>query len=401
MRTNLDDLAAINHYCFGGQRDFRDNFRVLVAGGGTGDALIFLAHQLRETNASIVYLDLSETATNMARARARVRGIEDNIDWIQGSLLDLPSMDLAPFDYINCSGVLHHLDEPPQGLQALKTVLKGNGALGVMLYGQYGRTGVYQMQDLMRLVNRNETNLSDMIRNTRSMIEMAPGTNWLKRHFGERPLSFNLDDAEVVDMFLHPRDRAYTVPQVYELLESVGLHLVDFTGDYRVFYDPRFAFRNPEIMERVKRLDQAKQQAAVEIFYGSAAKHAFWASAREDSQVDPLDPDNIPFFSQSALDDQIPQAILDANDRPWTMKIGPEGGLKIGVTIRPTSLTRQFIECIDGRRSTGQIVEAIAQTQQDEPSMANIWGTARQVLSVFQTCDLIFVRHPSVPEPGE
>ena len=75
MRTNLDDLAAINHYCFGGQRDFRDNFRVLVAGGGTGDALIFLAHQLRETNASIVYLDLSETATNMARARVLPQSI--------------------------------------------------------------------------------------------------------------------------------------------------------------------------------------------------------------------------------------------------------------------------------------------------------------------------------------
>ena len=48
-------------------------------------------------------------------------------------------------------GVLHHLTDPPQGLAALKSILKDNGAIEIMLYGQYGRTSVSQMQELMRL----------------------------------------------------------------------------------------------------------------------------------------------------------------------------------------------------------------------------------------------------------
>ena len=73
--TFLDALGWINHYCFGGREDFRNSFRVLVAGGGTGDATIFLAEQLRDTDARIVHLDISVTWIETAMARARVRGL--------------------------------------------------------------------------------------------------------------------------------------------------------------------------------------------------------------------------------------------------------------------------------------------------------------------------------------
>src|SRR5690348_2765115 len=53
----IDCLDALNHYCFSGRKDFRKDFRVLVAGGGTGDSVVFLAEQLRGTKAEIVYLD--------------------------------------------------------------------------------------------------------------------------------------------------------------------------------------------------------------------------------------------------------------------------------------------------------------------------------------------------------
>jgi hypothetical protein len=47
--TWLDDLGLLNHHCFRGRRRFNDGFRVLLAGGGTGDGTIFLAEQLRDT----------------------------------------------------------------------------------------------------------------------------------------------------------------------------------------------------------------------------------------------------------------------------------------------------------------------------------------------------------------
>ena len=114
VQTWLDDLPMINHYCFAGRQSFRQGFRVLVAGGGTGDATLYLAEQLKHHDAQIVHLDMSAASTAIARERARMRGL-DNIEWIEDSLLSLPALALAPFDYINCSGVPFYFHEPLDG----------------------------------------------------------------------------------------------------------------------------------------------------------------------------------------------------------------------------------------------------------------------------------------------
>ncbi len=115
IRTWLDELPMINHYCYGGRQTFRDGFRALVAGGGTGDATILLAEQLLGTGAEIVHVDLSAASIDVARRRAGVRGL-DNIRWVHESLLGLPALGLGKFDYINCAGVLHHLADPDAGV---------------------------------------------------------------------------------------------------------------------------------------------------------------------------------------------------------------------------------------------------------------------------------------------
>ena len=119
--TWLDDLDLLNHHCYRGERAFDAGFRVLVAGGGTGDGTVFIAQQLRERGvigARVVHLDLSAAAIGIAKARAQRRGLK-GIEFIQGNLLDLPKMNLGEFDYINCVGVLHHLPDPEVGLAAL------------------------------------------------------------------------------------------------------------------------------------------------------------------------------------------------------------------------------------------------------------------------------------------
>ena len=119
VRTFPATLETMNHYCFRGRRDFSLGFRALFAGGGTGDGTIWLAEQLRDIDAHIVHLDISEASIEVARARADIRGLE-NITWMRGSLLDLPTMGLGPFDYIDCVGVLHHLSDSLAALVALR-----------------------------------------------------------------------------------------------------------------------------------------------------------------------------------------------------------------------------------------------------------------------------------------
>jgi ubiquinone/menaquinone biosynthesis C-methylase UbiE len=79
----------LNHYCFKGQRNFNQDFRCLVAGGGTGDSVINLAEQLRGTSAEIVYLDMSAASRRIAEQRAAVRGLT-NITWLTESLIIHP-----------------------------------------------------------------------------------------------------------------------------------------------------------------------------------------------------------------------------------------------------------------------------------------------------------------------
>ena len=61
-------ILEVDHYIFAGRRDFAEPFRVLVAGGGTGDATIMLAQQLTNlgADAHIVHLDLSEASIETA-----------------------------------------------------------------------------------------------------------------------------------------------------------------------------------------------------------------------------------------------------------------------------------------------------------------------------------------------
>src|SRR5690242_2846636 len=128
LRTWLDDLPMLNHYGFAGRRAFGAGFRVLVAGGGTGDATVFLAEQLKAVGAEVVHLEVSATSLGIAKRRAEARGLA-NVEWVHASLLDLHSLGLGAFDYINCVGVLHHLEDPDAGVRALLGSLASGGAL--------------------------------------------------------------------------------------------------------------------------------------------------------------------------------------------------------------------------------------------------------------------------------
>jgi 2-polyprenyl-3-methyl-5-hydroxy-6-metoxy-1,4-benzoquinol methylase len=128
VSSRSSSLDCLNYYCFDGGRDFSKPFRVLVAGGGTGDCLIYLAEQLRDTPAEVVYLDMSKASINITKARAKVRKLS-NIKRVHESLLNLPKSDLGKFDFITCSGVLHHSDDPQEGLDALTSVLHPDGSI--------------------------------------------------------------------------------------------------------------------------------------------------------------------------------------------------------------------------------------------------------------------------------
>ncbi len=350
-----DFLEVINFYCFKGKYTFSQEFRVLVAGGGTGDQTIFLAEQLRPNRrAEVVHLDISANGIAVARRRAEVRKLA-NITWVQGSVLDLPALPLGRFDYINCVGVLHHLEDPAAGLKALDAVLKEDGAMSLMLYGKYGRTGVYQVQELLRRINQDEADLRTRIENTKAVLAGLPKTNWFKRGEDLTGDHREFGDAGIVDMLLHAQDRPFTVEELYDLVEGCNLQVIELLERGRYNYKVESYIRDTRILDKVGALSRKQQQAIAELIAGDMIVHNFYVARKADRVATPDDLRNVPFYF---LDP--PRNVPELIERGRGQRVKIEAPLYAApVEFVPGRYTGAIFQSLDGERSLKEIFEEV------------------------------------------
>jgi len=98
--------------------------RVLVAGCGTGQNAIATAR--RFAGAQVLAVDISRASLAYALRKTRELGIE-NIEYRQSDILALGGL-AERFDLIECSGVLHHLEDPFEGWRVLASLRLSFGA---------------------------------------------------------------------------------------------------------------------------------------------------------------------------------------------------------------------------------------------------------------------------------
>ena len=183
---------------------FSDFYRFIVPGGGTGGITVNIGEQLQHTNAEVVYLDFSMASMNISKQRARVRRLK-NIIWIKSWIENVKYLGLGSFNDLQCSGVLHHLKNPVYGLNILKEQLTKDGGMSLMVYGKFGRTGVYPIQKLMKLINSNQHDIKKEINNTNLILKTLPEKNWFVVKATGRNLNIN-------------------VYRSWDILEDVGLY---------------------------------------------------------------------------------------------------------------------------------------------------------------------------------
>ena len=371
--------------------------RVLIAGGGTGDSAIYLAEQLRNTKSEVVYLDMSEASMQIAQKRAGIRGLQ-NIKSILGSLLSLPEMGLEKFDYINCIGVLHHLKDPREGLKALKRVLSENGAIHIMVYATYGRTGVYQMQNILKIINSTESDMKKKIINSRALIELLPATNWFKRDFANWEHEINSNgDIGLYDLLLHDMDRSYTVPQIYDFVDDCGLNFVEFVGigyESRYGYEPENYIKDKLLKEKFLKLEKRKQQATAELISGAMKKHVFYVSQKTDTIAKIEDLENIPFFFQTDYKSpDMSQFKVDAEKKNISLRT------RTGITIefKPTKYTLQIFKLIDGESSLKEIFEKVRTILKEDVTDAVLLDKFQNLYNTFNKFNAMLLRKKNCP----
>ena len=276
--------------------NFRKFYRFIVPGGGTGVATVFAGEQLRHTNAEIVYLDFSSTSMKISQRRSRARKLE-NIIWINSWIEDVRFLGLGLFNDLSCTGVLHHLKRPLFGLNILKDQLTNVGGLNIMVYGQYGRTGVYQMQKLMKLINTNLHEIKKEIKNTNLTLSILPEKNWFTNS-NSNINDQHLGDIGLFDLFLHKRDIAYSMKTIFDWLGNSGLHFIDFDS-IRMKYNLKLrhqTYYSQYMMKKLSRMHLSQQLHITELLKGFIIKQDFFASKIVDSEADIFESSSVLFI---------------------------------------------------------------------------------------------------------
>ena len=358
-------LREVDWWVFGARRPRSRPLRALVAGGGTGDAPIMLAAHMARWGqpGTVTYLDRSEAALRIAQARAAARGLT-NIVWERGSLLDLPGAGPEKFDYIDCCGVLHHLPDPEAGLAALLGVLAQGGGLGLMVYAPHGRTGVYMVQDALRLLAPPEQPPAARLDVARRVMRHLPESNWLH---GNRNFADHLTggDAGLYDLLLNPRDRAFDIPALHALLHAAGLSVTALMEPTR--YDPATYLPDPKLRARAAALDPVARAALAEALTANMSTHvAYCVRAAEPTEpADPMADAAVPVGREMPAE-EVARAI-----RPDGTLTFLFDGLAVPVALPP--LSGAILRQIDGVRCVGEIAASLTPRGIDRGAFNKAW----------------------------
>jgi len=331
-------------------KEYRADLDILVAGCGTWQSAKFaVCHPA----ARVTGIDVSPTSLEHTESLKQKYNLT-NLETRQLAVENAADLDHR-FDFIVCTGVLHHLADPDAGLRALRSVLKPDGAMYLMVYAPYGRAGVYMLQDYCRKlgIGTSKEEINDLIAVLKTLPQFHP---LLSTQSGSR--EFPNGDA-LADALLNPRDRSYSVPQLFDFIEGNDLLLGRWY--WQAAYLPHCgAVATTPHAKRLAALPEREQYGEMELLRGLMANHSFIAYRNDTNNNG----------AKMSFDDERYLRYVPVR-LPWTMCLQdqiPPGAA--GALVNQTHLfndlfilinekEKQIYEAIDGRRSVAEIVEKV------------------------------------------
>jgi SAM-dependent methyltransferase len=336
---------------------YREDQSILIAGCGTSQAA---KHAVRWPAAQITGIDVSATSLRCTEDLKRKYSL-NNLQVYQLPI-ELVNELGTTFDQVVCTGVLHHLVDPDAGLRALRGVLKPDGAMHVMVYAPYGRTGVYMLQEFCRRVGLRATgtDISDLI----DALNTLPLGHPLENLLREAP-DFR-QEAGLADALLHPQDRAYSVPQLFDFLAKGGLAFGRWLKQAPYSHHCGIMAQIPQA-SRIAQLSPREQYAAAELFRGTMVRHSM-VVYRNDC---PRAAQSVS-FAGDAWRSYVP---IRMPDTTCVQERLPSGAAAVLINqnhtytdlFMPMAFTeKRLFNGIDGNRCTGEIVESTLSSSQQK-----------------------------------
>ncbi len=191
---------------------------ILIAGCGTG---IQILEASRYSNCEITAIDLSKSSISYAKRKVEEYGMQ-NINFVEMDLLELTQLN-KKFDLIECSGVLHHMEDPRKGLTNLIDCLEAKGFLKLGFYSKYARKEILKARELIK--EKDIKPNIDEIRNFRNNVingkikELNKITNW----------SDFYSTSMCRDLCFHSQEICYSLIEIKNMIEKANLEFLGFT----------------------------------------------------------------------------------------------------------------------------------------------------------------------------
>jgi SAM-dependent methyltransferase len=337
-----------DYHLFWPARSYREDQSILIAGCGTSQAV---KHALRWPSAQVTGIDFSATSVRCTEQLKRKYDLK-NLQIHQLPLERVGDLETS-FDQIVCTGVLHHLADPDAGLRALRDVLKPDGAMHLMVYAPYGRTGIYMLQEFCKRIGISATDQA--IRDLVGMLGALPPGHPLETLLREAP-DFR-HEAALADALLHPQDRAYSIPQLFDFIERGKMTFGRWVRKASYSTQCGVMARIPQA-SLMAQLPLAEQYAAAELFRGTMVRHSVVAY-RDDNP----DGEQKVTFADNAWLGYVP---IRMPDTICVQERLPPGAAAVLINQNHTHkdlymlidlFEKGLFDSIDGNRSIGDIVE--------------------------------------------
>ncbi len=298
--------------------------KILIAGCGT-----FAPYpcSLANPDVPITALDLSKRSLQRARWHCILHG-RMNVVYRCGDFSEQNVID-GGFGLIDSFGVLHHLDDPLDGLKKLEQRLVPGGILRIMLYSRYARREEESIRRAFRLLGVDSPSRARRL--------------MLKAVTGSRLANYLASSDEVgtvsglADALLHPRVHTYRIDELLEMIGQTGLELLMF-AHHGALEDP------VEEIFRLRGLEKARQSSGNFVLY--LGKKILKAVGENRDGMVALNPCLVPAVSRFKFGTlQIPG------------RIGIENPLLTG---RDRSFLRHFVTPVRFSELSGDVARRVA-----------------------------------------
>jgi ubiquinone/menaquinone biosynthesis C-methylase UbiE len=182
-----------------------NNKKILEVGAGTCQLSIYLA---TASNNQIYSMDVTKKSLLCGYEFAKKNKIE-NIHFILADIFD-DIFENDTFDYIICSGVLHHTKDSKKSFEIISKYLKTEGYILLGLYNTFGRFRTHVRQLIFKYINKNLAKFFD------------PYLRSIKNKNSPKFISW------VRDQYLHPIERSHTFDETIKWFNENKIELINF-----------------------------------------------------------------------------------------------------------------------------------------------------------------------------